>query len=336
MRIGTNPNKNILHEKSKYLHQIVIPVYIPNHEGYFNDSFKILNICLESVFNTVHNQTFITIVNNGSSKKVEDYLNDLKRQGMIHELIHSENIGKLNAVLKGLAGNNTELVTISDADVLFLPNWQHETVIVFASVPQAGVVGIVPQFKMFVANCGNVIYDNFWNKKMKFIPVKNNEALVNFYDSIGWDRSYNKNYLKYNLGLEVAKDFHVLIGSGHFVATYKRDIFMEIASFIGFKLGGKSLEYLDKAPLKKGYWRLTTQDNYAYHMGNTFEDWMKTTSSSVKEKYSFATNFSINKKTGSIGCFIKNKVIQKLMSKSFFYRLFLKFKGLPKNMIKGY
>ncbi|WP_339916373.1 glycosyltransferase family A protein [Yeosuana marina] len=336
MRIGRNPNKNILHEKSKYLHQIVIPVYIPNHEDYFKDCFKILKLCLESLFNTVHKQTFITIVNNGSSKKVEDYLNDLKRHRKIHELIHSENIGKLNAILKGLAGNNIEFVTISDADVLFLPNWQRETVKVFKSIPQAGVVGIVPQFKMFVANCGNVIFDNFWNKKMKFIPVKNNEALVNFYDSIGWDRSYNKDYLKYNLGLEVAKDFYVLIGSGHFVATYKKEMFSEITSFIDFKLGGKSLEYLDKAPLKKGYWRLTTQDNYAYHMGNTFEDWMKITSSSAQEKHSLTPNFYTNKKTSSMAYFIKNKVIPKFMSNPFFYRLFLKFKGLPKNMIKGY
>lgn len=336
MRVGLNPNKNIFQEKSRYIHQIVIPVYIPHHQGYFIDSFKILTLCLESLLETIHSKTFVTIVNNGSSKKVEDYLNQLKTQGRIHELIHSENIGKLNAIIKGLVGNNIELVTISDADVLFLPNWQIETVKVFDNVPQAGVVGIVPQFKMFVANCGNIIYDNFWNKKMTFIPVKNIKALTHFYDSIGWDRSYNNNYLKYNLGLKVKQDYNVLIGSGHFVATYKKDMFNDITSYIGFKLGGKSLEFLDRAPLKNGYWRLTTEDNYAYHMGNTFEDWMQINSSLVKEKYSYASNFNINKKTGKLAYFIKNRVIPKLMSIDFVYKLFLKYKRLPKHMIKGY
>jgi hypothetical protein len=41
-------------------------------------------------------------------------------------------------------------------------------------------------------------------------------------------------------------------------------------------MGGDSEGYLDKLPLKKDYWRFTTQDNYAYHMGNVYEDlWME-------------------------------------------------------------
>ena len=43
MRIGFNPHKDLIQEQSAYLHQIVIPVYIPHQEGYFKDSFKILD-----------------------------------------------------------------------------------------------------------------------------------------------------------------------------------------------------------------------------------------------------------------------------------------------------
>ena len=160
MRIGLNPHKDKLLIASEYSHQIIIPVYIPNQEGYFKDSFKILQICLESLFSTIHNKTFITIVNNGSGSAIKDYLNILYQDEKIHEVIHTENIGKLNAILKGLAGNAIELVTISDSDVMFLPNWQSETSKIFKEVPKAGVVGIVPQFKMYEANCGNVIFDN--------------------------------------------------------------------------------------------------------------------------------------------------------------------------------
>ncbi|KIA85254.1 glycosyltransferase family A protein [Flavobacterium sp. AED] len=336
MRVGFNPYKDQPQEEPEYLHQIIIPIYIPNREGYFKDSFSIFQICLSSLFATIHDKTFITIVNNGSGSFVKDYLNELFDKNKIHEVIHVENIGKLNAILKGLAGNNIELVTIADADVLFLPNWQKETTKVFAQLPKAGVVGIVPQFKTYEVNCGTIIFDNFFNKNLKFIAVKNKEALIRFYDSIGWDRSYNQDYLKYNLGLEINADLKVLVGSGHFVATYKKDMFQEIITYIGYKLGGDSEGYLDKAPLKKGYWRLTTYDNYACHMGNTLEDWMKIQQQQEDANQYPISNFSKNKTLSSISYFVKNRVFIKFISIKWLIKLFIRWKKLPSEMIEKY
>lgn len=336
MRVGYNPHKDQPQEEPEYLHQIIIPVYIPKEENYFKDSFVIFKICLNSLFATIHNKTFITIVNNGSGSFVMDYLNELLAQKKIHEVIHTQNIGKLNAILKGLTGNNIELVTITDADVLFLPNWQNETVKVFAQLPKTGVVGIVPQFKTYEVNCGTVIFDNFFNKNLKFIPIKNKEALIRFYDSIGWDRSYNQDYLKYNLGLEINADLKVLVGAGHFVATYKKDMFQEIITNIDYKLGGNSEGYLDRAPLRKGYWRVTTYDNYAYHMGNTFEDWMKIEHQQENANQYPSSNFSKNKRISNISYFVKNRFFIKFISIKWLVKLFLPWKKLPKEMIEKY
>lgn len=336
MRVGLNPHKDKPLEASEYVHQVIIPVYVPNQDDYFKDSFKILQLCLQSLFATVHNKTFITIVNNGSGEFVKDYLDDLLKNRKIQEVIHTENIGKLNAILKGLAGNTIELVTISDSDVLFLTNWQLETSKIFNEVPKAGVVGIVPQFKMYEANCGNVIFDNVFNKKLKFIPVKNPKALIRFYDSIGWDRNYNQDFLAYHLGLEINPDLNVLVGSGHFVATYKKDIFDEITTFIPYKLGGISEAYLDIAPLKKGYWRLTTQDNFAYHLGNTLEDWMEIAPIQARTIECLYSNFEKSKRTNTLIYFIKNRLFLKFISIKVLVKLFLKWKELPKGMIKKY
>jgi len=336
MRIGLNPHKDKPIDTTEYVHQVIIPVYVPNQEGYFKDSFKIFQVCLESLFSTIHHKTFITIVNNGSGAFIKGYLDDLFLKGKIQEVIHTENIGKLNAILKGLAGNDIELATISDSDVLFLPNWQSETARIFKEIPKAGVVGIVPQFKMYEANCGNVIFDNLFNRKLKFIHVKNSEALIHFYDSIGWDRNYNQDYLAYNLGLEINPNLKVLIGSGHFVATYKKDIFEEITTFIPFKLGGISEAYLDVAPLKKDYWRLTTYDNFAYHMGNTFEDWMETVPFQDQAVECLYSNFRKNRKPNALIYFIKNRLFVKFISIKVLVKLFLKWKKLPKEMIKKY
>ena len=336
MRVGSNPHKDKPQDESVYFHQVVIPVYIPNKEGYFKDSFKIFQLCLESLFTTIHDKTFVTIVNNGSVDFVKEYLNKLLQEGKIQELIHTQNIGKLNAILKGLAGNEIELVTISDADVLFLPNWQIETAKIFSQLPKAGVVGIVPQFKMYEANCGTVLFDNFFNSNLKFIPVKNPNALIRFYDSIGWDRGYNSDYLEYNLGLEINPSLKFLVGSGHFVATYKKDMFQEIATYLGYKLGGNSEGFLDQAPLKKGYWRLTTQDSYACHMGNTIEDWMVAPLENNSSIDFSSFNFKKNKRVNPIVYFVKNRLFVKFISVKWMVKLFLKWKKLPKEMIKKY
>ncbi|MDR7208953.1 glycosyltransferase family A protein [Flavobacterium piscis] len=336
MRVGYNPHKDKKQEDSEYLHQIIIPVYIPNHEGYFKDSLSILKLCLQSLFATIHNKTCITIVNNGSDIIIVNYLDSLLKENKIQELIHTQNIGKLNAILKGLAGNNIELVTISDSDVLFLNNWQKETVNVFKTVPKAGVVGIVPQFKMYESNCGNILFDTILSSKLQFIPVKNKEALIRFYDSLGWDRNYNQDYIEYNLGLKINSNQNVLLGSGHFVATYKKDIFNEIISYIQFKMGGTSEEYLDKMPLKKDYWRVTTQDNYAFHMGNTLENWMIVPQNLQENIEQLKYSFKKNKKISPFLYWIKNKLFVKFISIKVLIKLFLKWKKLPKGMISKY
>jgi len=337
MRIGNNPNKEIaLEEQSQYMHQIIVPVYIPNEEGYFVDALRILKLCLNSLFDTIHNKTYITVVNNGSCENVVHYLGRLFLEKKIKELIHTDNIGKINAVLKGLAGNNIELVTITDADVLFLPDWQSETMKVFSEIPKAGVVGLVPQIKIYTSNCGNVIWDNLFNNRLKFIEVKNPEGMIHFYDSIGWGRDYNPDYLKMGLGLEYDK-VKCFIGAGHFVATYKKDIFEELRTYIGGKkVAGIGEAYIDNKALEKDYWRLTTHDNYAYHMGNVYEDWMERPSGNILEVNYAKFNFAKRKKIGAIPYFIKNRLVKKLISVKWLMKLFFKWKKLPKEMIEKY
>jgi len=338
MREGYNPHKDQKLEETSFTHQVVLPVYIPFLEEYYKDALEILQNCLNSLFQTVHSKTFITVVNNGSCLQVTEYLDALFTENKIHELIHSENIGKLNAILKGLTGNNIELVTISDADVLFGNNWQAETVAVFNNFNKAGVVGLVPQFKMFESNCGNILFDNFFSSKMKFSKVINREALVRFYESLGWDKNYNQDYLKQYLTIS-NNNCKALVGTGHFVATYKRELFNEIITYIGYKMGANSESYLDNTPLQKGLWRLTTTNNFAYHMGNVVERWMKDELQKLKKKSDLIpvlSNQRVHKKISSLQFFIKNKLFYKSFSNKQLKKLFYKMKKLPKEMISNY
>lgn len=336
MRIGYNPYKDQSIDKTGFIHQVIIPVFIPNQEGYFKESLPILKLCLQSLFATMHGKTFVTVVNNGSCAAVTAFLQELFDRQEIHEIVHTANIGKLNAIVKGLAGTRFELVTLSDADVLFLDGWQSETIRIFKDIPKAGVVGIVPQFNLHKVNCANVLLDNLFGGRMKFLPVKNAGALDRFYESIGWDRNFNHDYLKYSLGLQWNDDLCVLIGSGHFVATYKRNIFDDIPSFNPYRMGGYSEDCLDSAPLRKDYWRLTTYDNFAYHIGNAIEPWMLEISHSGPNQNELAQGFPVRGHLSGINFLLRVKAAQYFFKKKPIYRAFLRWAKLPAEMVKTY
>lgn len=338
MRVGYNPQKNQPIKGLKYNHQVVIPVYIPNCEDYFKDSFKILKCTLESLYKTCNKKTFITVVNNGSSKEVSLFLDKEYSEGKINEVIHTSNIGKVNAVLKGIVGHNFEFVTIADADVLFDSNWQQATYEVFQNFPKTGVVGLTPQFKMFTANAGNVLFDNFFSKRMRFTQVLNPTAMEQFYESIGWDKNYNKDYLKYHLTLS-KKKFTAVVGAGHYAATYRGSCFANVKRNVNLKLGCVSVGYLDNLPLLQGLWRLTTADNYAFHMGNVYEDWMQNRINQLmnsETKNNEIEYFKTSPNSSNGLHILKNKVFQKLMQYKWVKKKFLIFKRLPSNMAEHY
>ncbi len=333
MRVGFNPNKDKELKSLDYFHQVIIPVYIPNHQGYFKDSFTILKYCLESLFKTSHKKTYFTIVNNGSSEKVVSYLNELYETDKIHEVIHTTNIGKLNAIFKGLVGQKFQLITITDADVLFLNNWQKETYKVFEIFKKAGSVSTTANPKLIRYHTSNILFEKGLSKDLRFSKVLNANGMKFFAKSIGHPELYNKYNLEKQLTISKGK-VKAAIGAGHFVATYRGDIFNKL-KFLesSFSLGGESeRKLLDEPVVNRGYWRLATENNYTYHMGNTIESWMPETLVNIRDKKNNLSQPKLVKlKELRVLNFIKNVIFDKIIHKKIFWQFFLRYKGLSKN-----
>jgi len=338
MRTGFNPNKDKELLKSDFWHQVIVPVYIPDQQGYFKDSFQILIYCLESLFKTSHSKTYFTIVNNGSGDEVVNYLNQLHKDGKIQEIIHTTSIGKLNAILKGLTGQQFPLITITDADVLFLSDWQKSTYNVFEAFPKTGVVSPVPNSKLLRYYTAPVIWNNLFSKGCNFTKVENSEAMLAFAKSIGNPSLFQKVHLDKNLTIS-DKNVTALIGAGHFVATYKGICFDNLQHrFSNFSLGGDSEQkLLDRPANELGLWRLSTQQNFAYHMGNTKEDWMIEELDKIIENNSNFNGIELSQKVYSS---IWNKFIIKFFSKFIFQKsiwlFYIKYKGLNKDEAAKY
>jgi hypothetical protein len=339
MREGYNPNKdkNIL--KTDYFHQVIVPVYIPNQEGYFKDSFKILDYCLKSLFKTSHQHTYFTIVNNGSCTDVITYLDALLQQKKIHELIHTTNIGKLNAVLKGILGQRFQLVTITDADVLFLNDWQKGTYEVFEAFPKTGAVCPTPSSKSFNDKTFNILFEKLFSRNLYFTDVLDQDALKAFAHSIGNENFYNKVHLEKYLVVANGK-VKAVIGAGHFVTTYRFDIFKKIKfTYSEYALGGNSENcLLDKPVIENGLWRLSTQANYAYHMGNVEESWMPKTLNELNSPLTIGFKEFFLKKTmqTKFSHWLKNIFFQKVFYQKMVRIYFLRYKGLTNAESKIY
>ena len=338
MRLGFNPHKDEPQQESDCFHQVVVPVYIPNEEGYFKDSFEIFKLCLDSLFKTIHKKTYITIVNNGSCDVVIAYLNKLFLDGEIQEIINTSNIGKLNAIVKGIVGHDFSLVTVTDADVLFLKDWQKATYAIFEAFPRTGVVCPTPSSRSLRTYTANIYWDLFFSKRLHFSRVENRDALKMFAHSVGNPAFYNDIQLQKYMTV-THNDSKAVVGAGHFVATYRASIFKNSSiKYSNYKLGGDSeSKILDLPVVKKGFWRLSTANNYAYHMGNCIEDWMiEEVSKLEKPDQILAFKLETNPSNAKWLYYLKTKLFGKFILNKKIMTFFLIWKGLSKEEAKNY
>lgn len=338
MRKGVNPTKGgKLISKEECHHRIIIPVHIPNEEGYFKDAYKIFELCLNSVIKTSVSKVKISIISNKCCDEVNVRLLNLYHQKYINELIIEEDgIGKINSVLKAVRTSEERLITITDADVLFLNDWENEVATIFRAFPKAGAVCPVPVYRKHLDLTGNIWFDNFFSKKLQFRPVKNPKALEMFAKSVGWE--WLEKDWKDVIGTLKAKDNTLaVLGCSHFVATYKREVFEELPKNNSIYLvdGDSEFLYTDEPVLKMDGYRLATYDNHAFHLGNIFEDWMQEEFNKLnvvsKSIIDYSNLKSLNK--SHFNYFIKEKVFKRIFKNKYLLRNILKNKGLTHEQV---
>ena len=78
------------------------------------------------------------------------------------------------------------------------------------------------------------------------------------------------------------KDSHAIIGAGHFVATYRSSLFKGTYKYPKLKFkNGLEREYIDMLSDQRGFYRLSTVETYAYHLGNILDESLPTFSRRV-------------------------------------------------------
>lgn len=339
MRIGENTSKEQLININSSQHRVIIPLYIPHEKDYYKEAFTIFNLCIKSLQKTSNSKLKISVISNGSSNQINEKLMDLYQQEIINELIiERDAIGKLNSILKVLRTCEEKFITISDADILFDNNWEEKVMTVFENFPKAAAVSPIPVFRTQNHYTSNILFDYFFSKKLQFSKVANPEALTLFAKSIGWSRLDEK-WKDVILTISAKNNSKAVVGCNHCAVTYRREVFDVIPKQnTNYKLGGNSEGvYLDQPPLFFDGYRLATEDNYAFHMGNTTEQWMYSVFDNLKdqEKQERLVYLKPIKKQ-LFKNYIKNILFKKVISLKKIRMFFYLRKGLSKAQIKNF
>ena len=276
MRIGQNPEKSKQNQNVLKKHRIIVVFYIPDSQNnYFEDLDLVLNKCLETLFLSINEQTTaVTLINNNSSNSIDKVVDRYKNR-IDKYVIYNDNKGKVYAIINEVKGVFEEFVTISDADVLFFDGWENAVFEIFKKVPKAGVVSPLP-----VPHCtftyNNSVFFNTFINKIKYVNLLNKSDTELFKSSIDNDVAFRRKNNVYwdekQLYLKKNKELF-LLGSTHFVATYRKFIFDEINSFPKHKFKpGYENEFIDFLADKNGLYRLSAKKTYAYHIGNKLDE----------------------------------------------------------------
>ncbi len=284
MREGSNPQKTERKIELTCHHRVIVVVFIPELSGYYKNSLEVFKLCLNSLIVANNKSYSVTVVNNGSCKEVSEFLNyNLENEDIDTLISHNQNIGKIDALIGAARGAREELITVTDADILFSSSWNIKVEEVFNKIPNVGSVSPISFRHGLFYGTSSVLKEVLHNRvKFKLIEIPDNFENQNKYlQSINWG-SERDNKIKWPV-IE-KNNFKAIIGSGHQILTIRRNIFLKytpIVQSLTLVGGDSEYKYIDEAIDKSGLMRLSTFHNYAYHMGNVIEEWMKKNNESV-------------------------------------------------------
>ena len=289
MRIGSNPEKEKNEKNQLKQHRVVMVFYVPNSdEEYYKELHKVLDKSLESLVKTINFETTaITLINNNSTSElnlvVDKYIQHIDKY-----ICYSENKGKVNAVINEVRGAYEPFVTITDADVLFYSGWEQAVFSIFKTYSKAGVVSPLPVPHCAFARNSVLFWDGlFLHLKYGSILSSNDTEL--YKKSVDNDVVFRRRHHDYwdIKHLYLDRTPKAIVGATHFVATYKTELFRNQYEFPQFKFKAAYEDhFMDIIAEKKGMYRLSTTQTFAYHIGNSLDE--------VTEKHSYSSAKNID------------------------------------------
>lgn len=269
MRKGQNPAKFVKDVARPERVTVALLNYIPFLSGFYAETLDVLRVSLESMRKDAGLPFDLMIFDNGSCKEVREFLVNEKEAERIQYLILSEkNMGKGGAWNVMLAGAPGEIISYTDADVLFSPNWLKKSVELLETYPNVGMVTARP-FRTpenFLQKSIAWAKENAELKQGDILPY---EWFYEFSTTLGFSDDELKKIYSETTDYQVKyKNLSAYLGASHWQFTAYKAI---IAKFLPFDMDKPmgQVRQLDERMDAAGYLRLMPAERYAQNMSNT-------------------------------------------------------------------
>jgi glycosyltransferase involved in cell wall biosynthesis len=273
-RVGQNPMKwmDKVHQPQKVTATTV--VHIPVMEGYWQESFEVLKLCLQSMRSTTSVPFDLMVFDNGSCQAVVDYLVRLKEAGFIQYLMLSDsNLGKVGAWNFLFQAAPGDIISFCDSDVYFLDGWLEESIKILENFPKAGIVSALPIAGGDLSTLKTAqMADNDPDVEVTTGILIPKEYVVACVRSLGKDKEeFERRQIDRKDVLLSIKGVEAYATASHFQFTIRKAILNQLFPVKSeLPLGGDT--QFDNEMVDLGYWRLSTKGYYVHHMGNRVPD----------------------------------------------------------------
>lgn len=275
MRVGKNPAKGTA-LPTYGRHRIIVPIYIPHLEGYFEHALSVMTLCLESLWLTTKGRAAITVISNGSAPSVVAALQRLSEAGRIDQLVlNDSNRGKVDAALSAARGSFEPFVTFSDADVLFRPGWLDAVEDLFRRFPETGVASPFTMPPLAWIHTSATLLAAAARLELFRQKVVADASIDQLERSLGHPQYVPAALRESQLVVKRAGAV-ACVGATHIVSMMRRELInsLPMVPSLTAVAGSSEKRWIDEPSDRGGFWRLSTPRFWATHMGNTPEPWM--------------------------------------------------------------